>query len=59
MPIALFAGIEDQLATIADTDWLSSQLGNVVHYEKVPNVDHGFDLAKDMSYFKKVMALTK
>jgi hypothetical protein len=45
MPIALFAGMEDPLGTVTDTNWLNSQLGNVVHYEKVENMDHGFTLA--------------
>ena len=59
MPIALFAGVDDSLATVTDVTWLTTQLGNVAHYEVVQNMAHGFMIAKNMSYFNNVLILVK
>ena len=52
VPIAIFGGLDDPLATAADTDWLNEQLGeNVVYYKKLPGITHlTYVLGKDMSY---------
>ena len=59
MPIALFAGVDDALANVPDVEWLTTQLGNVAHYEVVQNMGHGFMIAKDMSYVNNFLSLVK
>jgi len=56
MPIAMYVGAQDPLATPYDTKWASEQLGNVIHYEVMDNFDHGaFTLGLDMSYMNRVL----
>ena len=59
MPIAMYAGRQDPLATIADVDWLNTQLGNVVHYMKIDQHDHDFGASKTMEYMQSVIELSK
>ena len=59
MPTALFAGVDDTLATVKDVAWLKTQLGHVAHYEVVQNMGHGFQTAKDMSYMTNFMNVVK
>lgn len=56
MPIAMYVGQQDPLATPLDTKWATTQLGNVIHYEVMDNFDHGaFTLGLDMSYIERVL----
>lgn len=57
MPIAMFVGDKDPLATPMDTKWATTQLGNVIHYEVIENFDHStFTIGLDMSYMDRVVA---
>lgn len=58
MPVALFVGTADELATTKDSKWTISKLGESVEEDEDLNkVGHmTFLLAKDMSYFNNVMA---
>ena len=53
VPTGLFVGTVDNLATVADNDWLAEQLNEsvLVHHSNYV-LDHlSFSLAADMSYF--------
>lgn len=57
VPIAMFVGTSDQLATVDDNRWAKTQLKTVVHYGEY-NLGHmSFMVAKDMSYFNDVMRI--
>lgn len=59
VPVAMFVGEEDNLATPLDAKWLKDQLGdNVIEYMEIANFDHSsFNFGKDMSYVNKVIKL--
>ena len=58
VPIALFVGELDPLANPNDSRWVRSQIRSVVHYEELPNIDHGaFFTGKDLSYFDNGLEL--
>lgn len=60
IPTALFVGQYDNLATVADNEWLVTQLNPeaLVWHRTYPLGHLSFSLAKDMSYFKEdVMSL--
>ena len=53
MPTALFIGEQDKLATVADNEWLQTQLNpDVLVWHKTYELDHlSFSMARDMSFF--------
>jgi len=54
IPVALISGSSDLISTNSDVDWLSSQLGQNVIYNRTFNLGHlSFTLANDMSWFSK------
>lgn len=57
VPIALFVGKSDELATVTDAEWIVKNLGYnaMKHYEEVEGGHLSFLLAKDMSYFDGVL----
>jgi hypothetical protein len=58
VPIALFVGKNDELATPAVGEWTKSHLKKVVHYQLIDNHNHdSFQAAKDMSWFQDVLNL--
>ena len=54
IPTALFVGTYDNLATVADNEWLVTQLNpdTLVWNQQYPLGHLSFTLAKDMSWFK-------
>jgi len=58
-PTALFVGLQDPLGNPTDSAWVKSQLQNVVHYQEVDNMGHGFNQGANMSYFDDVLELVK
>lgn len=55
VPIAMFVGTSDQLATVQDNEWAKTQLTKVLKFYKEYSLGHlSFMIAKDMSYFKDV-----
>jgi len=60
VPVAMFCGKEDTLSHWQDCEWLAQQLNCTVHYEELAEFDHSsFNMAKDMSYFQRVLPLLK
>lgn len=60
VPIAMFVGKKDGLATPSDCQWVKSQISSVVHYNEIDDFEHGsFMVANDMSYFSEVMGLVQ
>ena len=61
MPIAMFVGADDGLATAMDTEWEAGQIGErLVHYEIIKDFDHeAFLLGRDMSYIDRALDLVK
>jgi len=60
MPIAMFVGGDDHLATPSDAIWEREQLGNVVHFEVMSDFDHeSFMLGLDTSYITRALELVK
>lgn len=55
IPTALFVGTYDKLATVADNEWLVTQLNpeSLVWHETYPLGHLSFALAKDMSWFSE------
>lgn len=55
----LFAAEEDEIATPEDAVTICEQLGEFcAHYEVLKDEDHlSVGFSKDMSYFKKVLAI--
>ena len=54
IPIALFSGSVDVLASPGDVAWLSEQLGDKVVFQKEYLFDHfSFVIARDMTYFRE------
>ena len=51
VPIAMFVGTSDQLATVADNRQTKTQLKTLVHYKEYPLGHMSFLIARDMSYF--------
>jgi hypothetical protein len=51
MPIAMFVGTSDQLATIDDNRWAKTQLSSLVFYKEYALGHLSFMIAQDMSYF--------
>ena len=53
VPTGLFIGIYDKLATVADNEWLVTQLNadKLVWNKTYPLGHLSFSLAKDMSWF--------
>jgi len=57
VPIALYVGDKDDLATIYDNDWLYSELGDdiVISYEILENFGHStFNFGRNQTYFNKI-----
>lgn len=60
MPIAMFVGGDDHLATPGDAIWEREQLGNVVHFEVMSDFDHeSFMLGFDTSYITRALNVVK
>jgi hypothetical protein len=59
VPIAMFVGTSDELATVEDNRWAKPQLKTLVHYKEYPLGHLSFMVAKDMSYFNDVLTLIK
>ena len=60
VPVAMFVGKQDDLATPADTQWARDQIKTTIYYEELDNFDHGsFMLGKDMSFMDTVLKLVK
>ena len=58
VPVAMFVGEHDDLATPGDSEWAKSQIKSVVHYKEIPSLNHGsFTMAKDMSFMNEVLQL--
>ena len=61
VPVAMFAGTEDDLGDLTDARWARSQIeqgGNALkHYEEVKAGHATFMIGKDMYYFKNVLKL--
>lgn len=58
VPIAMFVGKQDDLATPEDTRWARDEIKTTIYYEELDNFDHGsFMLGKDMSFMKTVLKL--
>ena len=57
VPIAMFVGKQDALATPTDAQWAKDQLGDkVIYYHEMDNVDHSaFNFGRDMSFLNEVM----
>lgn len=53
MPVGLFVGKLDKLATVADNQWLAGQLSEgVLVHSQTYELDHwSFSMARDMSFF--------
>ena len=53
LPTGLFIGTYDKLATVADNEWLVTQLNadTLIWHEEYPLGHMSFSLAKDMSWF--------
>lgn len=60
VPVALFAGSYDKIATPDNVEWLNDQISDkVVHKAYYPLGHLSFALAKDMSYFDDVLTLMR
>ncbi len=59
VPIAMFVGTADELATVEDNRWAKTQLNTLVHYKEYPLGHLSFMVAKDMTYFQDAMNLIK
>lgn len=59
IPIALFGGKEDKLASVEDVEWLREQLDtNVIYYNIYEKMGHlTFLLSKDMTWFEDALIL--
>lgn len=59
VPIAMFVGNNDILATPSDAQWTRDQLGkNIVKYEEKDNMDHeAFNYGKDTDFISEVVDL--
>mmetsp|Transcript_36079 Transcript_36079/g.55401 ORF Transcript_36079/g.55401 Transcript_36079/m.55401 type:complete len:97 (+) Transcript_36079:1255-1545(+) len=56
MPIAIFAGSDDDFTSPRDTRWLRSMLSTVQQYEEIDSFDHGsFMVGLNMSYLKNLL----
>ncbi len=52
VPIAMFVGAQDTLATVADSEWTLETIGKAVfHYQVISGGHSSFLVGKDMSYF--------
>lgn len=52
VPIAMFVGKDDTLATPTDAEWTRDQIGDaVIHYSLIEGGHLSFMVGKDMSYF--------
>lgn len=60
VPIALFVGDKDDLATVYDNNWLYEELGGnntVINYEILPNFGHStFNFGMNKTYFENIDA---
>eukprot|EP00347_Sterkiella_histriomuscorum_P000964 403373853 len=57
IPVALFIGKYDTLATPVDNEMNKGKIKQLIHYKEY-ELDHlGFILAKDMTYFKEVISV--
>jgi len=59
VPIGLFVGTSDQLATVEDNRKAKTQLSTLAFYQEYSMGHMSFMVAKDMSYFNDVMALVR
>lgn len=61
VPVAMFAGTEDDLGDLTDARWARAQIESgghgLVHYEEVKAGHSTFMVGKDMYYFKNVLKL--
>ena len=56
VPIAMFVGLEDDLADPTDTRLVRDDLENVVFYREYEAMDHSsFSIGKNMDYVKDVI----
>mmetsp|Transcript_43017 Transcript_43017/g.30996 ORF Transcript_43017/g.30996 Transcript_43017/m.30996 type:complete len:171 (+) Transcript_43017:691-1203(+) len=54
VPIAMFVGLDDELATPEDARWTRDQIGDaVVHYQEQIGGHISFTIGKDMTYFSE------
>jgi hypothetical protein len=57
VPIGMFVGTSDQLATVDDNRWAKTQLSSLKFYKEYQLGHLSFMIAKDMSYFNDVFAM--
>jgi len=58
VPIAMFVGQEDSLATPIDTRRVYNMVKTHFYYKVYPNMNHmSFTTGKNMDYFKDVLTL--
>ena len=54
-PIALYVGLDDDIATPSDAQWLKSTVPSVVSYHELEGFGHAtFNFGKDMSYLDMI-----
>ena len=58
VPVAMFIGTSDVLATSTDSEWTKNEIGDaVIHYEYITGGHLSYFVGKDMTYFNTVMDL--
>lgn len=59
VPVAMYVGKQDVLATPTDAQWTKTQIGKqVIEYTEIDNFDHSaFNFGKDMTFLDGVMDL--
>ena len=54
-PIALYIGLDDNIATPSDSQWLKSTIPSIVSYTELEGFGHAtFNFGKDMSYLDMI-----
>lgn len=60
VPIAMYVGKQDDLATTTDARWAQKSIKTIQHYQEVDNCDHGtFLTGLDMSFMDSVLDQVK
>jgi len=62
VPIAIYAGMEDELADVIDVEWFRDQVKeSVVDYKTYEKIGHlGFVISKDMTHlFRDVLPIVR
>ena len=59
VPIGMFVGTSDQLATVEDNRWAQTQISTIEFYKEYTLGHMSFMIANDMSYFNDVMNMLK